>query len=262
MAASDSAALLLEYGDIEVGADVGSLVDIGSVRNVRFTGRQERVQIESDNNGTIINKARIIGVIDFDWLEPGHMPNMEELFKGLVTRTTVAGSIVNNATQVVAAGEWNYNVFIEFTNQDADGTAPVVDSVTLGTNGAIVLNTDYMLVKDAGSGRWGIIIIDSATVTTENQSVTIQTDYTPAASQVLTGGSSQTATARYVRITGPSEDDAAVTRTITIDLAVASSDMLIPFVNVQNSGDVGVMPVTLEGQKGSTWTITDEINAT
>lgn len=262
MPAADQSALLIEHGNIEVGDDASSLIDLGALRNVRFTGRQERTKVESDNRGTIINKGRMTGVIDFDWLEAGHMPNMEQLFKGLVTRSTVAGTSVSGAVQNAASGSWSYDTFIELENQNNDLSKPTINSVTLGTEGAIVLNTDYAIVKDSGSGRWGISIRDSATVTTEGQSVAIDYDYTPAAAQVLTGGTSKTATPRYVKISGPSEDDATTERTIILDQAVASSDMLIPFVDVESASDVGVMPVTLEGDKGSTWTITDEINAT
>src|SRR3989338_5301237 len=155
MPAADQSALLIEYGNIEVGDDSGSLLDLGAVRNVKFTGRQERIKVDSDNKGTIINKVRITGVVDFDWLEPGHMPNLEQLFKGLVTRTTQAGSLVTGASQVVASGKWIYDKFIELQNQMNDLSKPTITSVTLGTNGAIVVNTDSFIVKDAGTGRWG-----------------------------------------------------------------------------------------------------------
>lgn len=262
MPAADQSALLIEHGNIEVGDDAGSLVDLGAVRNVRFTGRQERTKVDSDNRGTIINKIRMTGVIDFELMEVGHMPNLEQLFKGLVTRTTQAGTLQSGVDQVVASGAWIYDKLIELENQNNDLSKPTINSVTLGTDGAIVLNTDYAIGQDAGSGRWGILIRDSVTVTTEAQSVTINYDYTPAAAQVLTGGTSKTATPRYVKITGPSEDDSTIERIVTLDAAVAASDMLIAFLDVENAGDVGNMPVTLEGDKGSTWTITDEINAT
>lgn len=262
MPAADQSALLIEHGNIEVGDDISSLIDLGAVRNVKFTGKQERTKVDSDNKGTIINKIRITGQMAFDWLEAGHMPNMEQLFKGLVTRSTQEGTLQSGIDQVVASGKWNYDKFIELTHQNHDLSKPTINSVTLGTDGAIVLNTDYAVVKDSGTGHWGIVIRDSATVTTEAQSVTINTDYTPAAAQILSGGDSKTATPRFVRITGPSENDANVQRIITLDAAVASSDLLIAFVDVENAGDVGVMPVTLEGDKGSVWTITDEINAT
>lgn len=261
MAAQNENALLAQAANIEIGDDAGSLVDLGSVRNVQFTGAISRIQADSDNNGTILSKVRLNGQISFDWLEAGDAANLAELFKGVVTAGTVAASIVNNFPQVVASGDWAYNRFIEFTHQDADGTVVNIDSVTAGTNGALTVNVDYMVVQDAGTLRWGIIVIDSATVTTLVQSITIQFDYTPAASQTLTGGTSQTATPRYARLIAESEDDAAVTRIIVLEECTAVSNMLLPFLDVDQAGDVGVMPVTLENNRGATWTLTDEINA-
>ena len=103
MAALDSNALLAETADLWVGDDSGSLVDLGAVRNVRFMGELIRTKIDSDNRGTILNKVRMQGKIEFDWLEPGNAAKLAELFKGIVTPGTVAGSIVNNYSQVEAA---------------------------------------------------------------------------------------------------------------------------------------------------------------
>lgn len=260
MGALDQSALLMEYGNIWVGDDASSLVDLGAVRNVRFSPTQVRNKVNSDNRGTIVNKVRLNGMIDFDWLEPGDLNKVESLFKGMVTKSSTAGSTVSGADQTVASGDWNYNVFIPLENQNNDGTLPTINSVTLGTDGAIVLDTDYHTVKDPATGKWGIIIRDTVTVTTESQTVAIDYDYTPAASLTITGGSSQTATNRYVKIVGPSEDDANKERIVILEEAVVSSDMVFPFVNVEDAGDVGVMPVSIESNKGTTWTYTDEIN--
>lgn len=262
MSAQDANALLAEAADLYVGDDASSLINMGSLRNVVFTGEIIQIKIDSDNNGTILNKARINGAISAEWLEAGDMDNVAEVFKGLVTAASVAGTPVAGASQVVASGSWNYNVMIIIANQNGDQTQPTINSVTLGTDGAIVLNTDYMVVKDAGTNEWGIIIIDSATVTTESQTVTINYDYTPAASKTLTGGASmQTATDRYVRLIAESEDSASITRQIDLAAAVATSPILMQFLDTETSQDVGVMPVTFTNNKGAAWTITDEINA-
>ncbi len=167
---------------------------------------------------------------------------------------------MNNFQQVVASGAWKYDTFIPFDKQNADGTCPNIDSVVAGTNGSLVLNTDYFKTKDPATGKWGITARDSSTITTESQSLTIQYDYTPSAKATLSGGTSQTATPRYVKIVGPSEDDANVTRTVWLDAAIATSAMLLPFLDVEGSGDVGVMPVTFESNKATAWNIEDEIN--
>lgn len=259
MAALDSGSIIMQAGNIWVGDDAGSVVDLGAVRNVRFIGQKIGLKVDSDNRGTIINKARINGRIEFDWLEAGNMAKIAEVFKGLVTAATVAGDLVNNYSQVVASGDWAYNTFIPFTYQDADGTAPNIDSVTGGTDSTLTVNVDY-IVTQHDDGRWGIMVLDSATVTTLTQTITIQFDYTPAVSQTLTGGTSQTATNRYVKIIGPSEDAAGTTRDVVLAEAVATSDILLQFLDVEAANDVGVMPVVFESNKGSSWTITDEIN--
>lgn len=260
MAALDTASLLIEVANVWVGDDAGSIVDLGAVRNVRFTGRQVANEVVSDNRGTILHKVRLDGVVEFDWLEPGDPSKMEVLFKGLVTKGTNAGDAVTGYEQTVNSGSWSYNTFIPFTYQDGDGTILTINSVTGSVDSTLAVNVDY-ITQQHDDGRWGIVVLDSATVTTKAQNIVINVDYTPAASLTLTGGTSQTATARYVKIIAPSEDNANTTREIVMSSAYCKSDMLLPFVNVENAGDVGVMPVTIESAKGATWTYTDEINA-
>jgi hypothetical protein len=112
----------------------------------------------------------------------------EKFGGGLYNRTAVAGTKVEDFEQTVAVG-WKYNKFIKITNQNANGSAIVINSVTGATNGALVAETDYFLSQN-DKGEYGIIIIDSATVTTENQVVVIDYDYTPAASSYITAGTS------------------------------------------------------------------------
>jgi len=103
--------------------------------------------------------------------------------------TPVAGSLVSGYSQVVAAGSWNYNKFIRFTYQNGSKAIITPTSVTLGTDGALTVITDFAIVEQSpGSGIWGIVIEDSTKVTTENQSCTIVYNYTPYASQTIYSG--------------------------------------------------------------------------
>lgn len=263
MAAQETAALLIEAGTIYVGDSEATKVNLGSVRNVVFNGEQIKTKVESDNNGTIINKVRLNGNVSFDWLEIGNAAHINELFKGIITRTTTAGTAVTGATQTIAS-PFTANKFYKLENQMNDGTAPTVTSVSGATDGALTADDDYHLVKNE-QGDWGIVlntVAGGTNITTLSQVVTVTYNYTPAASQTVTGGTNQTATNRYVEIRGPSEDDANLERIIVLNSAVANSPLVIPFVDVETANDVGVMPVTLEGNKGTTWTFTDEINAT
>ncbi len=150
MAALNDDALFIEYANVWVGDDAGSLVDMGAVRNVRFTAEQITQVINSDNRGEILRKSRMPGRVEFELLELGDADTLENIFKGLLTKSAVAASIVNNYSQVEASGEWAYNTFIPFDFQDGDGTAPNIDSVTAGTNGALTVNVDYIVTQHAG----------------------------------------------------------------------------------------------------------------
>jgi len=259
MGALNSAAELIQKGNIWVGDNAGNAIDLGAVRKVKFTGKITKQQIESDNRGTILNHARINGMIEFDWLEAGAPSNLATLFKGLVSTTTVAGSSTPVTGEVLAAsGSWGYQQPLWFAQQDGSATQPTSITITGSVTGALTVNTQYVLVQDPGTKKWGVLI--QAAVGNLNQNITANYTTTPAAAKTVTGGSTLTQTPRYVKIVGPLETNSNTTRTIELFSCTASSDMLIPFVDVENGGDVGVMPVTLENDKGATWTYTDQVN--
>jgi hypothetical protein len=120
--------------------------------------------------------------------------------------STIAGTPVTGVNQVVYAGQWGYNDFIQIENQMGDKTSPTVNSVTGSVDGALVAETDYFIGQD-DDGDWGIFIIDSATVTTEDQNITINYDYTPnAAKKLEAGGSGKEMTSKIVRLTNTDEN--------------------------------------------------------
>ena len=227
---------------IEVGDDPSSYVDIGAIRNPVFTSLVENQSIEFDNvkdfkkfvNGDKVQFA-------FELIEI-NLTNMAQLDAGLVTLSTVAGTPVAGASYLVASGAWSYNNFIAFDNQNGDGTAPTVNSVTLGTDGLIVLDTDFVMVKQGGT--WGIVIIDSTTVTTEAQTVTINTDYTPAASKKLSFSNSGTKTEKYVRVTNTDENGKVFQ--FVISEATNFSAPSIDFAG-DDEAEVAVLPIQMEG---------------
>jgi len=262
MGALDQASLLVQTGNLWVGDNSGNAVDLGAVRTVRFTGAQERVRVPSDNRGDVITKVRIRGRVEFDWLEPGDVNKLEVLFKGIVAKSSVAATPVAGATQPLAS-PFVPNTFYEFANQQGAGTVPTSISLSGATDGALTLDDDYHIVQNPNTGKWGVIlntVAGGGTITTLTQVVTITYSYTPAASLVLTGGSSQTATNRYLKIVGEEEDDSNKLRVVEIEEGICASDLLLAFVNVEDAGDVGVMPVMVEANKASEWTFTDAIN--
>lgn len=259
MSALDQNALLLEYGNVYVGDNSGSVVDLGSVRNVKFTGVQNPVDIKSDNRGTIVRKNRLNGQVAFDWLEAGDMTKVNELLKGIITLTSTAGSLVSGATQAINGNDIAYNEFVLIEHQNGDGSAISITSVVASTDGALVADTDYVKVKNA-QGEYGIAILNSSTVTTLNQTFTITYNYTPNTAKKITGGTSKVATARYVKIEGPSATDPSKKRIVILESAVIESDFVLPFLDTEEANDVGVVPITLTSDKNTNWSFEDQIN--
>ena len=139
---------------------------------------------------------------------------VEQLSAGLITRTVVAGTLVSGEDQVVASGDWEFGKGILLTGQNATGTAPTINSVTGSVDGLAAAD-DYTLVKLPGG--WYLQPLDGTNFTTEAQSLTINTDYTPAAGYNLSSGTSSKVLVPYwVRFTHYT-DDALTTYDYSLD---------------------------------------------
>lgn len=227
---------------ILVGNDFSSLVDIGAIRDPQVTMLVEPQSIEFDNVDDLRQFAEGDKVQVAFTLAEINLTNLAQFDKGLVSVENIAGSIVNNHTQTVASGAWTYSNFIALEFQNGNGTLPTIDSVTLGTDGAIVLNTDYFTAKQGG--LWGIVIRDSATVTTEAQTVAIQFDYTPAASKRVTFTKQGTKELIVARIINEDADGNEFRIDIEDVTNVAAPVIDFP---ADDEAEVATVPITLEG---------------
>jgi hypothetical protein len=184
----------------EVGENIGAMSSLGTLQNAAVKESWKEIRFKTGNGGHIepqIADQEMEFTADLN----EHDLELLNLLRGNIdTYAAVAGTIVNNATQTVASGGWAYNKFIKIENQNADGSAITVDSVTAGTDGVLVANTDYYVGRN-NNGEYGIFVIDSATVTTTAQTLAIQYDYTPAASQTLSSGGKFQISYRVIRIT-------------------------------------------------------------
>lgn len=170
---------------VKVGDAVESLVELGVLKgDASIEISYDRVKVQGSKAETLVDFIKNMKATAAFELYQLYLPNIAELLDGAVTLESQAGVLVENHQQVVASGEWAYDQFIPFDQQNGDGTCPSVDSVVGSVDGALVEDTDYFLIKDE-NGVWGFYVIDSATVTTESQSITAQFDYTPAASKTL-----------------------------------------------------------------------------
>lgn len=184
---------------LEVSTDSGSSwTNLGTfAAGATMTHNFDKQELESGNNGKVISNIKNETVeIAPSALWTWDLDAIQKLGGGIYTVTNVAGTPVAGATQTIASGSWAYNKFIQITNQNGDGSEITINSVTLGTDGAIVEDTDYYKGQNA-AGAWGIFVIDSATVTTENQTVEIDYDYTPSQGKTLKSGSQSVVLTRY-----------------------------------------------------------------
>jgi hypothetical protein len=227
-----------------IGANFGALTDIGALRNPVITSLAENQSIEFDNVDPLQKFVKGQRVqVTFDLAEI-NFTNIAVLDAGIINYTTTAGSIVSGAEQLVVAGDWAYNQFIKITNQNGDGTIIDVNSVVAATNGALVAETDYFLGQNE-AGEYGIFIKDSVTVTTLNQNITIDYDYTPNASKNLTFNDSGTKTLKCMRLINTDENGDEFR--IDIEDGTNFAPISMDFAGDEED-NVAILPVDFQGK--------------
>lgn len=261
----DAKQIRFDQGKIEVGDNIGAMVDLGAVSNVKFQETFDIVDVIADSVGIIEPRRRNHKCkLSFDLVEI-NLARLVTIRGDADDYDTQAAEIVNNHPYVVGSGDWEFDGFIEYDYQNGDGSKITPDSVVGGINGALVLDTDFSIVK-APSGDWGIIILDSETVTTENQTITITYDYTPAANRYLSSGSESIAIApKVARITNTDVDGDDLVILIYKALNAEGINLELP---PYDSGDPWKVPIVLEGRldtarndKDMLFKITDEQGA-
>jgi len=207
IAAYDAAAVALLAASTS-GTDAISWKNVGSIESLKLKEDIKATQLKGDNALEEKYASDQTLQISFNQREAAS-EDVRAILRGAfdVSGTPVAGSLVSGFSQVVASGGWAYDKFIPFTYQNGSKAKITPTSVTGGTDGALVLGTDYAIVEQSpGSGIWGIVIWDSATVTTLSQAMTIVYDYTPYASQTTYSGGKTTIPYFMARITNTDEN--------------------------------------------------------
>ncbi len=240
---------------LELGVDIGSLVNFGALREVKITEQWEDTEVKSDNAGVLKHAIRNQKLqATAGWLE-WDTARANTLRGGIDTLTSQDGAPVADYNQVVASGSWHFDQFIPFTYQNGSGAKITPDSVTGSVDGVLVLNTDYWIVK-ASDGTWGISIRDSATVTTEAQNITIVFDYTPAVSKTLKSGGKYTINPRVLRITNVNE--AGKKFEITIYRGFNQAPLELPFP-ADDGEDGMVVPIGVLAELDTSRTAGDQL---
>ena len=233
---------------MDISSDTGSTwSDAGVLADgVSWTFNYDVTDVENGNAANPDAQAKNLSVsIAPSALRSWDTSILEALSGGLMTREAVAGTLVEDAVQTIASGDWAYETGITLSGQNSDGTAPTINSVTAGTNGALALDTDYFVVLGP-SGGWTVVITDSATVTTLDQTIEIDTDYTPAAGSYLHAGTSSKILT-YVQVRLRHYTDAAFT--------LYDYEALFYRVRPDSGGIVLTKSGALSGNELDEWTV-------
>jgi len=155
---------------------------------IQFTHNWDGIEVEPGN----VNKTRTRVKNPTLALAPSNIlswntENWAKFSGGLYTNTNIAGTLVSGADEEIDGTGKEFEQILALSNQNSDGSAVTVNSVSGATDGSLVLNTDYRVLMDS-NGNTGIAIIDSATVTTMDQVFTVNIDYTPATGSYIEAG--------------------------------------------------------------------------
>ena len=247
-AVQDSGAISLGSCKIEVGPNVAGLVNVGVVDGVEISYEMNEVAIKAENHGNtpIVNYSNGVGKVSFE-LKENRLEILSKIFAGITDYTTVAGVLVSGATQAITGSSYAFEEAIEISGQNSDGSKQTISSVVGSTNGSLVNGTDYYQIK-LPSGKWGIAIHDSATVTTMSQTFTVTYSYTPPASKSLKFKASGTLSQIAVRLTNT--NDSAKTFVVLAENCKATSGLTRAFGSDEVE-DANKIPVEITVYKDS-----------
>lgn len=190
---------------VSVGDTVGALATVGVLKgDSTILITYDLIKVRGSKAESLLDFIKNMAAEASFELYQLYLPNIVKFLDGAATVTSVAGVLVEDYDQTTVADEFDYNEFIVGDQQNGDGGRLMIDATdeptcTGATDGALVFDTDFSAVVDE-EGKWGIIILDTATVTTMDQVWTISYDYTPAASKTLKmGDASAELTAKIVQ---------------------------------------------------------------
>lgn len=174
---------------VRVGDAVGSMTALGEIEGESSIAvAYDRQQVVSSTGTTVKDFVKnMTATASFNLMQL-YLPNVQKLMDGVATVSQVTGTLVSGAEQVIASG-WTANQLIRIEGQNGSGAAPTINSVSGSSSGAGAADDDYTLVKGT-DGLWYIALRTDGTATfATSEAVTVDYDYTPAASRSLKMGS-------------------------------------------------------------------------
>lgn len=231
-------------GLLEIGDTFGSLFNMGAVRNIIYVSLKEDIEVPFDNTKEVKRfKNGQDAQFTFDMAE-NDLTTIQKMEDGYMNLTTVPGVLVPAAIQTVLNGAWLEDQFIVLENQNGDGSAVTVNTVTGSADGLLVAGDDYEVISDS-TGKFGIVLfLSGAALTTEVQDLTIDYDYTPSASKNATFNDFGTKILKVVRMTNTDEN--AKKFIFNLSDITNITPITFPFL-ADDADDVSTIAVTLKG---------------
>jgi hypothetical protein len=241
---------------VKVGDTIGTLIDMGVLKgDCTIEVSYDKVRVQGSKAETLTDYVKNMKATASFTLYQINMTNLQEMLDGIATVTATAGAPVTNFQQFAASGGWAYLGFIPFEHQNATGVVPTNITVIGSVDGSLVADTDYFVVKDE-NGAWGVYVKDTATVTTLAQILTIEYDYTPAASYTLKmGAASDELTAKVVEFSKTIDTKVFRARLWS---ATNESGFTLAFPD-SASDEPASMPMTLSGDLDTTKTTGEQL---
>jgi len=239
----------------EISSNGVDWTDLGAMRELVFEEMSERSEISADNTGPIL-----VGIRDHRVQLSGNLmeidlANLNVIRGGIDNYSTVDGILVSGVIQDFVSGQWGYNDPVAIENQNCNKSQLTINSVTGSVDGALVAGTDYFVgVNEAGDTV--VTVIDSATVTTEDQTITVNYDYTPCAKKVLKSGGKMELSSFYARFTNLDEEDKMFR--ITVHKAENAAGIVINY-QPDEGEDPDMIPITIIGRRDNARTAGEQL---
>ena len=219
------------------------MVNVGILKGTELRVIPQNITIQPDNAPEIDVADQIVGAevtaTLYEW-------TLDTLAKfGLGTVTTENGDPVSGKTLNIASGAWAFSKFIPVTDQPSASITGVSGSAA----GDLALNTDYRVITDE-KGVAGIIVLETATVTTTAQVLTITYGYTPVVSKIIKlGGKGRTP--KYVAVQLTNTNAAGKKFRYRLFKAKLSSEYKHTFA-ADSGGEPAGIPITLTARPDPT----------
>jgi len=229
---------------MSVGSSVEALEDVGVIpmdtdSNLEIS--YDKLLVQGSKREKVVNYVKNMVAKASTELYQIRMDVINKLTGGVMTVTPVAGDPVAGAVHTIASG-WALGKLYLLSGQNSNGAKQTITSVKYGET-VLVEGTDYVQGMDA-SGKWGILMISSATAPTLGQ-IDITYGHTPAASmKVEMGAPVVEITPKIVRF---SKTQNGKLFQVTLFSALMDSGLKLSFPGSDADKPVSI-PVTISGE--------------